>query len=362
MVLLPDIQPSAVDWRIGTLLFAGGLTLMPVQSALPPAFILPVYNGCLLLGAALYWRSIRRFYGMPDRPWVFLPFVITTGVVLWFIAITPHLFTRIIAVAVGAIVPMCAMAWMLLTQKAFGLTASRLVLAGLITVLICFLFIRALYFIFLPTLPASVMDKQDWMNLITPLMLAILPVIGTTAFLLMASERIRWQWERAAATDYLTDLPNRRTIVSHGEARFNAARRVGGAFAIAIIDIDHFKAINDKFGHDVGDKALKHIATILNEACRGPSMVGRQGGEEFVALLDDASANDALAVGERLRMAIAGKPLDLPNGATLAITASIGVSAIKPEDNRLDDLLRRADVALYEAKAAGRNRVMLNND
>jgi two-component system, cell cycle response regulator len=92
-------------------------------------------------------------------------------------------------------------------------------------------------------------------------------------------------------------------------------------------------------------------------------MVGRQGGEEFVALLDDAAADDALAAGERLRLAIANKPLNLPNSAltTLTITASIGVSTIKPDDNGLDDLLRRADVALYEAKSAGRNRVVLNS-
>jgi diguanylate cyclase (GGDEF)-like protein len=361
--LLPDVRPSATDWRIGTLLFAAGLTLMPMQIALPPAFILPMCNGCLMLGLALYWRSIRRFYGIPDAPWVFLPFVLMTIIVFWFIAITPHLPTRIVAVALGGIVPLTAMAWTLRTRDAFGLTTSRLVLASLIVILACFLLIRALYFVLLPTLPANVMDKQDWMNLITPLMLAILPVIGTTAFLLMASERIRWQWERAAAIDFLTDLPNRRTIVSHGEARFNAARRTGGAFAIAIIDIDHFKAINDKFGHNVGDLALKHIANILNETCRGPSMVGRQGGEEFVALLDDAAADDALAAGERLRLAIANKPLNLPNSAltTLTITASIGVSTIKPDDNGLDDLLRRADEALYEAKSAGRNRVVLNS-
>lgn len=353
-----DVRPSAADWRIGTLLFAAGMTLITTQGMLPSAFIQPLYSGCLMLGVTLYWRSIRRFYGMPDRQWIFLPFVVVTIVVFWLTAITPHLPTRIVVAAVCTIVPLTAMTWTLHTQNAFGLTTSRLVLASLIAVVACFWLIRAFYFILLPV---ELMDKQDGMNMITPLILAILPVIGTTAFLLMASERIRWQWKSAAATDYLTDLPNRRTIVSHGEARFNATRRMGGAFAIAIIDIDHFKAINDKFGHDVGDEALKHIATILNEACRGPSMVGRYGGEEFVALLDDADAYDALAAGERLRSAIADNPLNLPNSAlpTLIITASIGVSVIKSDDNGLNDLLRRADVALYEAKSMGRNRVVL---
>lgn len=86
-------------------------------------------------------------------------------------------------------------------------------------------------------------------------------------------------------------------------------------------------------------------------------MLGRQGGEEFVALLDDANPADAHAAGERLRLAIADKPLDLPSGP-LTITASIGVSAINAGDKEFDDLLRRADLALYEAKAAGRNCVV----
>jgi diguanylate cyclase (GGDEF)-like protein len=359
--LLPDVRPSAADWRIGTLLFAGGLILMPVQSELPPAFILPVYNGCLLLGVALYWRAIRRFYGLPDSWWVFLPFVLATALVLWFAAVTPNLPVRIVVVTLGSMIPLVATAWTLRTQNAYGLTTSRFVLAGLVALLGLFVIVRTIYFATLSTPPESVMDKQDWMNLLTPFMLGILPVIGTTAFLLMASERIRWQWERAAATDYLTELPNRRTITGSGVARFNSARRTGSQFAVAIIDIDHFKSINDRFGHDVGDLALKHVAMLLNEACRGPNMLGRQGGEEFVALLDDANPADAHAAGERLRLAIAGKPLSLPSGP-LTITASIGVSAINAEDKEFDDLLRRADLALYEAKSAGRNCVVLRGE
>jgi diguanylate cyclase (GGDEF)-like protein len=359
--LLPDVHSSAADWRIGTLLFAGGLILMPVQAELPPAFILPVYNGCLLLGVALYWRAIRRFYGLPDAWWVFLPGVLATALVFWFAAVTPSLPTRVVAVTVGSMVPLLATAWTLHAQNDYGLTTSRFVLAGLIALLGLFIIVRTIYFATTSTPPKSIMDKQDWMNLLTPFSLGILPVIGTTAFLLMASERVRWQWERAAATDYLTDLPNRRTITGSGVARFNAARRTGGQFAVAIIDIDHFKSINDRFGHDVGDLALKHVAALLNQVCRGPHMLGRQGGEEFVALLDNANPVDAHAAGERLRLAIAEHPLNLSSGP-LAITASIGVSAIDARDKEFDDLLRRADLALYDAKAAGRNCVVLREE
>jgi diguanylate cyclase (GGDEF)-like protein len=359
--LLPDVRPSAADWRIGTLLIAGGLILMPVQAKLPAAFILPVYNGCLLLGLALYWRAIRRFYGLPDSRWVFLPCVMATALVFWFAAVIPHLPTRVVAVALGSMMPLFATAWTLRAQSAYGLATSRFVLAGLMALLGLFVIVRIIYFAAVTTPPKSVMDEQDWMNLLTPFMMAILPVIGTTAFLLMASERVRWQWERAAATDYLTDLPNRRTITGSGIARFNAARRTGSRFAVALIDIDHFKSINDRFGHDVGDLALKHVAELLNHACRGPHMLGRQGGEEFVALLENANPADAHAAGERLRLAIAGNPLELSSGP-LTITASIGVSTINAGDKEFDDLLRRADLALYDAKAGGRNCVVLREE
>jgi diguanylate cyclase (GGDEF)-like protein len=359
--LLPEVRPSAADWRVGTLLFASGLILMAVQSELPLAFILPVENGCLLLGLALYWQAIRRFYGLPDSRWVFVPCVLAIALVLWFIVVTPSEPARLVAFTFGSIVPLFATAWTLRIQSAYGLTTSRDVLAGLVALLGLFIFVRAIYVAGLPMPPPSIVDQHDWMNFLTPFMLGILPVIGTTAFLLMASERIRWKWEHAASTDYLTELPNRRTITGSGVARFNSARRTGSKFAVAIIDIDHFKSINDRFGHDVGDLALKHVAMLLNEACRGPNMLGRQGGEEFVALLDDANPADAHAAGERLRLAVAGKPLSLPSGP-LTITASIGVSAINAGDKEFDDLLRRADLALYEAKPAGRNCVVLRDE
>jgi diguanylate cyclase (GGDEF)-like protein len=174
----------------------------------------------------------------------------------------------------------------------------------------------------------------------------------------MCSERIRHQWQRAAATDYLTELPNRRTITGSGEAGFQQARRLQTGFAVAVIDIDHFKRINDGYGHDAGDIALKHVARLLAEHCRGPHMVGRQGGEEFVAVLAVANAQEALTAAERLRHAVAAAPVHI-SGQPVHLTISIGVAVLSATDLSYDHLLRRADQAVYAAKAAGRNRVEL---
>lgn len=107
---------------------------------------------------------------------------------------------------------------------------------------------------------ASILETGTLINALTPLSAAVLPVIGTTAFLVLCSERLRAEWERAATIDFLTSLPNRRTISSTGITRFNAAQRSGSTFAAAVVDIDHFKSVNDRFGHDVGDLALQHVA------------------------------------------------------------------------------------------------------
>lgn len=222
-----------------------------------------------------------------------------------------------------------------------------------------FMVARAAYFGAMARPGLTVLDPSHWINTATPLVLAALPVVGTTAFLLMCSERIRRQWELAAATDYLTGLPNRRTIMGTGEARFNAARRSGAGFAVAVLDIDHFKAVNDRFGHDTGDAALQHIAGILTRECRGPNMAGRQGGEEFVALFEDASGSQASLAAERLRRAVEAAEF-LADGAPVKLSVSIGVGVIGAQDAQFADLLRRADQALLAAKACGRNRVVLS--
>ncbi len=146
-------------------------------------------------------------------------------------------------------------------------------------------------------------------------------------------------------------------MIRHSAARFAASRAGNGSFALAVIDVDHFKRVNDEHGHEVGDAALRHVAGVLRAACRSEDVLGRQGGEEFVVLVDDRQGDDACAIAERLRAAVAAAPLQL-GALSMPITISIGVSAIAAQDRDYDAALRRADQALYAAKAAGRNRVV----
>ncbi len=153
-------------------------------------------------------------------------------------------------------------------------------------------------------------------------------------------------------------MPNRRTISATAEARINAAHRLGTGLAIAIIDIDHFKSINDRFGHEAGDRALKHVANVLASNSRSANMVGRIGGEEFVVLIELSSKNEALVAAQRLRAALELAPLVI-NDQALTLTVSIGLSELLSTDLDFSTILGRADSAMYQAKQNGRNCVVM---
>lgn len=162
-----------------------------------------------------------------------------------------------------------------------------------------------------------------------------------------------------ATTDAVTGLYNRHYLTSHMDTRMEAAQKQGKDLSILMMDIDHFKAVNDTYGHAVGDKVLKEFATRIGRNIRGVDLAARYGGEEFVVMMPETPADWALMIGNRLREEIANKSFDfdLPEGE-IAITVSIGV-ATSTQGQTPGQLLEEADKALYEAKASGRNKVVV---
>jgi diguanylate cyclase (GGDEF)-like protein len=161
-----------------------------------------------------------------------------------------------------------------------------------------------------------------------------------------------------AMRDDLTGLPNRRSILEYARTKFRGRRAGDDGFVLALIDIDHFKSINDQLGHSVGDEVLKAFARAGQKALRGEDRIGRFGGEEFVLVLPNLDIEATPAVFERLRGSVhhvqaPGWPEDRP------LTFSMGATSVRDADPDLDWIIKRADEALYRAKNNGRDRLEL---
>lgn len=165
------------------------------------------------------------------------------------------------------------------------------------------------------------------------------------------------QLDSLANTCDLSGIPNRRHIMDCLNKEFCRAKRYGSTFAVVIADIDHFKKVNDTYGHGVGDQAIIHFAELISENLRDSDMIGRVGGEEFAILLPNTNLQQAQIYADRVREEVANTPLVLGSKERLALTSSFGLAEFSATDKSVSDLFNRADKALYKAKEAGRNQV-----
>ncbi|UHL63489.1 diguanylate cyclase [Paralcaligenes sp. KSB-10] len=175
-------------------------------------------------------------------------------------------------------------------------------------------------------------------------------------------KRIETELQEFATIDFLTQLPNRRCFMARMEEELARIQRSNGmSAAVLMCDLDYFKAINDGYGHAIGDQVLKHFATILREALRKNDTVGRVGGEEFAVILADTGFAEAALFARRVQKQIADAPF-VGGGEIIPVTVSIGISAMKPSDANVAASLSRSDTALYRAKGSGRNCVEIAFD
>ena len=167
--------------------------------------------------------------------------------------------------------------------------------------------------------------------------------------------QLQEELQRQTRTDSLTGIANRRSFFEHAEREFARSRRHDSPLSLIAIDIDHFKKINDNYGHPVGDRVLRDFAECAQHILREVDICARTGGEEFCILLPDTGLPDALAIAERIRVATAAcRPC--PDHPDLTITASFGIAELEARTPSFDALFSRADHAMYIAKQQGRNR------
>jgi diguanylate cyclase (GGDEF)-like protein len=346
-------------WALALALQAAGWGLFGLRGEIADLWSIPFANALLATSFVVTLRALRGFAGKPEAHVLDAPAVLFVVVVAsYFTYVVPALSTRVVLISLAFGVLFAESARMALAAAPAPRPRTHRVVATVYGLLVALMLARALRQAFGLAPVADPMELSPFQSLLFAVGV-LAPALLTFGFLLMVSERLRGELARQAALDYLTGTYNRRTLAQLAERDIASARRRGGSFSVLLLDVDHFKRVNDTLGHAAGDEALQRLVAILREHMRGEDSLGRMGGEEFLVLLPQADLAQATAAAERLRSAVEAACFDLGAGAW-RMTVSIGAATLA-EGEQFNSLLQRADQAMYAAKHAGRNRVVVSD-
>lgn len=316
-------------------------------------------QGSVSLAAYLCLLGARAYMGRRPLPHGYAAVAIGALVLLsvYFTLVRPHLGMRFVFAGLGAGVFFLLTA-RTLAQGGIGLVPARYLFAVAAGAHGLFLLLRPLLFTLgagpaEEPLNAALVAQISQFVVLEALVALVLLAFGT---LILANEFITSELKHLAEVDPLTDVFNRRAFLTLlDKAMSNAQRTGGGGLPVLVMDLDHFKRVNDTWGHQCGDEVLRHFVLLANRCLRREDVLGRQGGEEFAIALPNAGYEGARTVAERLCAMLAAQPVPTGRGA-IPITVSIGVTLSAPGDTP-EAVLQRADEAMYLAKKRGRNRV-----
>jgi diguanylate cyclase (GGDEF)-like protein len=342
------------SWAIAKQCQAAAWLLLYFRGIVPDLLSIALANALLLTGVAFdagaLWeaagRSGWRRYALPP-----LAAIVVLSLMMYVFEVPVALRNAVSALAVAAFFAAGACA---LLRRWAQATLLRRFLGLAMLPLALVMAARGLLAGFEP-------DGWSWLSpdllrgagLVAMFLMLLLNGFGT---LLLAREKLQRRLERLEVMDALTDVPNRRGFYQALAPWMALARRPGMPTALIILNLDHFKRINDGYGHPVGDAVLKSVVDACKKQLRDSDLMGRLGGAEFAVQLPRTIPADALMVAERIRAAVAGLPVKTER-AVINLTASLGVTAIRAEDSTVS-LFKRADEALQAAKDGGRDRVV----
>lgn len=348
-----NYRPALRWWLVGGVLHPLGFLLLGLRDMVPDWLSIIVANTLLGLALSCTAISLRMFYGVEQRRLrLYVTTALITAAATWFSFFHPsqHWRTVVLPLLLAVLVGSSARAIFrrggprglipALTGGVFALGTVMMVFRGVDELVT----------------PSSLIFAATLSHVSAFAVIGLLPVLSTICFLLICTHECQQELEKAARVDFLTGICNRRAIEDLAQRAIAAARRHGMPLSMMIIDVDHFKRINDEFGHAAGDRALMETVQRICDSLRTEDLVGRLGGEEFVVVMPNTDAASARAAAERVRLAFSGEPM-LIEDAPMPVTVSVGVSLLAAEDAQFSHLMRRADHAMYAAKAAGRNRV-----
>jgi diguanylate cyclase (GGDEF)-like protein len=344
-------------WVAALWIGTAGILLIGLRHRIPDFVSVVIGNGLVVLSNVGVMKGIARHLGQPLRwRWPICFVLFYAGISGWLTFVMPDLRMRIMLGSLQAVIFNLANVYLLLRYGEPEIRTSCRVATAI-------MLINAAFFVgrlFMPLAPDA---GQDFMKAGYPIaatyVLGLLTGLATYfALLQLVTERLMVDLSRAAHTDGLTGLLNRSAIVAQGRASLARCMQRGQPFALLIFDLDHFKQINDTWGHDAGDAVLRHVTAIVRALTRAPGcLASRYGGEEFVLALPDATLAQAMDLAEKLRHTLAHSHARIDN-QFIPVTASIGVAAARP-GVRFEQLVRQADEAMYRTKFDGRNGVTL---
>jgi diguanylate cyclase (GGDEF)-like protein len=345
--------PALRWWAAANVLNGLALAVIVVGLASDRPPVVMVGVGLNTLAPALLWGGLRRFYGL-SAPLALL----VCGTLVWMVVgLAPlaigHQRWATLAGFAGWATYLLASAWILWCGREENLRA-RLPLAGFLAVH-AILFLGAACEILLGVFPLDEPARLNSFFGAIHFETIVYAMTTATFMVLMCKERVEIAYRREARTDALTGVANRGSLFETSQRLFDRCCQDGRPFSLIMFDLDHFKTINDGFGHQVGDRLLGDFADTARNALRPSDLVGRYGGEEFMVVLPGRTVEIAQVIAERVRQAFA-ESHRLMDDRPLNATVSAGVATALP-GSTLEALIEAADKALYVAKESGRNRI-----
>jgi len=352
--------PSSIrglsEWSRAPLVAFVSTLLFAARGFLPDFATIVVANMVLFQACILYYAGSQQFLrGRSDtRAWTALNLLL--GVLMfWFSSIRPDFETRL-AIVTFAVTRLLVSHAMLYVRHKVPVYGMRLMI-GLLLAQALVAGVRFVSVIL--GMAGSGIMEATWIQSVYLTMYSFSVLFLSIAVVLMATDRVHTEFEYLATRDPLTGVLNRRALLDACLAEFAASHgATGRPAALLMVDLDHFKSINDRFGHQMGDAVLREAVSRMQQVIGTKGLLGRYGGEEFVVLLPHTAMADAMSIAARLKEGI-DKPLpsDSPLSAVGTFAVSIGVATSDGVKN-VDEVLAQADEALYRAKALGRGRVI----
>ena len=331
------------------LMFVAG-TMSAVRVGFPDAIVIGLPNLLIWSGTYLSYVGTQRFFGAPVRAGPWLGIILASWVVsLYFTVVEPNYGARLRLSNVVMTLLFAVHARLLYRQ---GMNSFAKLLAFSVLLTIASIQIMRFVTTFTHAAPSNNLD-MSLAHSIFVLTFAFAILLFSISTVLMATDKLRAELEHLATRDSLTNALTRRSMNDSIDQELQRCKRSQRSMALLVMDLDHFKAINDSHGHQTGDEVLVRFVGNVNKLLRQVDQLGRFGGEEFVALLPETSLEEAHLVAERIRAVAASQASE----SMPACTVSIGITANSLPDDTVGTLLARADAAMYRAKANGRNRV-----